>query len=97
MTKAELVDIVAEKVEGATKAQVSAIYDEIFKTIVRAVKEDPKHRFAVKDFGTFKLKERAARVGRNPMAKEGQPKEINIPASTTIGFSAAAAVKEIKS
>lgn len=96
MTKAELVDIVAEKVEGATKAQVSSIYDEIFKTIVRAVKEDPKHRFAVKDFGTFKLKERAARVGRNPMAKEGQPKEINIPASTTIGFTAAAAVKEIK-
>lgn len=97
MTKAELVDIVAENVEGVNKTQVSAVYDEIFKTIIRAVKEDPKKRFAVKDFGTFKLKERAARVGRNPMAKEGQPKEIQIPASTTIGFSAAAAVKEIKS
>lgn len=97
MTKAELVDIVAEKVEGVSKAQVSAIYDEIFRTIVRAVKEDPKHRYTVKDFGTFKHKERAARKGRNPMAKEGQPTEIDIPAQSTIGFTAAAAVKEIKS
>ena len=90
MTKAELIDLVAEQVQGTSKAQVSQIYDAIFDTIIRAIKEDDKHRYLVKDFGTFELKQREARKGRNPAT--GQ--EIDIPASTTVGFRPAAGLKE---
>jgi len=90
MTKAELIDLVAEQVEGVAKTQVSQVYDAIFDTILRAIKEDDKHRFLVKDFGTFELKRREARKGRNPAT--GQ--EIDIAASTTVGFRPAAGLKE---
>ncbi len=90
MTKAELIEIVAEKVDGVSKAQVSAVYDQVFETIVRAVEEDEKHRFLVAGFGTFELKQRDARKGRNPAT--GQ--EIDIPASRSIGFKPANALKD---
>lgn len=90
MTKAELVDMVAEKVEGVSKTEISAVYDAIFETIVRALKEDDKHRFLVKDFGTFELKHREARKGRNPATGA----EIEIAAQTTVGFRAAAGLKD---
>lgn len=89
MTKAELIEIVAEKVEGVSKAQAGAVYEEIFETIVRALKEDEKHRFLVNNFGTFELKHREARKGRNPATGA----EIDIPAQTTVGFRPAASLK----
>ncbi len=90
MTKAELIDIVAEQVEDASKAQVSAIYDAIFATIVRATQEDEKHRFLVGGFGTFEMKHRKASKGRNPATGA----EIDIPASNTMGFRPAQALKD---
>jgi nucleoid DNA-binding protein len=90
MTKAELIDIVADKVEGVTKAQTAAVYDAIFETIARAVKEDDKKAYTVKDFGTFKLKERAERKGINLQTKE----PITIPASVSVGFTASKGLKE---
>jgi nucleoid DNA-binding protein len=90
MTKAELIDIVADQVDGLTKAQVAATYDAIFSTIVRAVKEDGKQSFSVKDFGTFKLKQRQQRSAINLKTKE----PITIPASTTMGFTPSKSLKE---
>lgn len=90
MTKAELVDIVAEKVDGVTKAQVAEVYEAIFDTIVRAVKEDEKHRYLVNGFGTFDLRHREARKGRNPQTGA----EMEIAAQTTMGFRPAAALKD---
>ncbi len=90
MKKAELIDIVSEKVEGVNKTQVGDIYDAIFETIERAVVEDTKHRYVVNGFGTFKLSHNKEKKGRNPATKE----EITIPAYTTIKFSASSAVKE---
>jgi DNA-binding protein HU-beta len=90
MTKAELIDIVAEKSDGLTKAQVSEVYDTIFSTIARAIKEDEKHRFLVNGFGTFELKNREARKGRNPATGL----EIDIPASVTVGFKPAQGLKD---
>ncbi len=90
MTKAELIDIVAEKVEGTTKNQVSEIYDEIFEAIIRALKEDEKHRYLVNGFGTFEMKHREARKGRNPATG----KEMEIPAQNTVNFRPASALKD---
>lgn len=90
MTKAELVDIVAEQVEGVNKTQASEVYDAIFATIGRALRDDSKHRYAVKDFGTFEVKHRKARKGRNPATGA----EIDIPAKTTVAFRPAGALEE---
>ncbi len=90
MTRAELIDIIAEKNPGLTKAQITEVYDAIFETITRALKDDDKHRFLVNGFGTFELKKRAARKGINPATRE----TIDIPASTTVGFKPAPALKE---
>lgn len=89
MTKAELIDIIAEDID-LTKAQIGEVYEKIFETILRAVKEDDKHRFLVKDFGTFELKHRNARKGRNPAT--GQ--EIDIPAKNTLNFRPAKAAED---
>lgn len=44
----------------------------------------------ISDFGTFEIRERAARTGRNPKTGES----IEIPASKAVGFKAAKALKE---
>ncbi len=88
MTKAELIDIIAEKLEGASKAEIGRAYDAIFDTIGRALEVDGK--FAISGFGSFEVKERAARKGRNPQTGA----EIDIPASKAVNFRPASALKE---
>lgn len=87
MTKAELVAIVADKVEGVTKAQAAELYDAIFDTIGKALEVDKK--YSVSGFGTFKAKDRPARTGRNPKTGES----IQIAASTSVGFAAGSELK----
>ncbi len=87
MTKQELVDSVAEQAE-LSKAQVKAIIDTTFEAIVGAIKEDK--RFAMPGFGTFTVRERKAKTGRNPKTGES----IKIKASKTIAFKPAPTVKD---
>lgn len=89
MTKAELIDRIAGNVEGVTKAQVVAVYDQVFEGIVEALKSDAKHKFTVQGFGTFDVRSREARKGRNPATGES----IDIAASTSVGFKASDALK----
>jgi len=88
MTKAELIDIIAEQHPEVGKAKVGEIYGAVFATIARALEVDG--RYAVGDFGTFDVKQRAARKGRNPKTGE----EIDIAASKAVGFKPASALKE---
>ena len=88
MTKAELIDIVAENNEGVSKAQIGKIYDSVFETIVRALEVDGK--YAVGGFGSFEVKQQAAREGRNPSTKE----VIQIPARKAVKFKPATSLKE---
>ncbi len=87
MTKAELVDIVSESLEGVSKADINRVHDAIFQTIGKALAVDG--RFAIPGFGTFEVRSRAARKGRNPKTGE----EIDIAASKTVGFKPASALK----
>ncbi len=87
MTKAELIDIIGESLQGVSKADINRVHDAVFETIGKALEVDG--RFAVPGFGTFEVKSRAARKGRNPKTGE----EIDIPASKTVGFKPAAALK----
>ena len=90
MTKAELIDIVAEKNEDLSKTQIAEVYEGIFDAIELALREDEKHRYQVKDFGTFEMKHRKARKGRNPATGA----EIDIPAKNTVNFRPAGALEE---
>lgn len=82
MTKAELIDNVAKSLKGQdiSKKAVGDIVDSAIDEIKKAVKKDK--RFSYPDFGTFTIRKRAARKGRNPKTGE----EIKIGASKSVGF-----------
>ncbi len=71
MVKADLISKVAEV--GITKKQAGEVVDALFGAIKEALAEGDK--VSLIGFGTFSVKERAAREGRNPRTG----KKINIP------------------
>ncbi len=78
MTKAELVHVVAGK--GLTKKASAELVDALFDTIGKAIKKEK--RFSYPGFGTWTVRERKPRMGRNPQTGEA----IKIKASKTVGF-----------
>ena len=90
MTKAELINAVAQKTELSKKDSekaVVAVIDAISETLAAGEK------VALVGFGTFEVKERAAREGINPRTKE----KIEIPASKLPVVKAGKALKEVVS
>ena len=87
MTKAELIDAVANS-SKITKLAAGDAVDATFDSIAKAIKKSK--RFQVPGFGTFTVRSRKARKGRNPQT--GAP--INIRASRTVGFKAAPVLKK---
>ncbi|HBY89234.1 MULTISPECIES: HU family DNA-binding protein [Ruoffia] len=85
--KAQLVEKVAEKT-NLTKKDVTAAVEALFETIEETLASGDKVQ--VIGFGTFEVRDRAARKGRNPQTGE----EIQIPASKVPGFKAGKALKE---
>jgi DNA-binding protein HU-beta len=88
MTKGELIDAVHASLGEHTKKEVGEIVAAVFAEVANAVKAHK--RFAYPGFGTFTVKTRAERRGRNPRTK----KEITIPASSSVSFKAAPALKD---
>ena len=92
MTKAELIENVhGRATEGGnslTKKQTGELVDIVFTVLGDAIRGD--NRFTYPGFGTFTVKERKAREGRNP--RTGDP--IQIPASKTVSFKPAPKFKE---
>jgi DNA-binding protein HU-beta len=87
MTKAELIDVVSERTEGLTKKAVAEVVENLFGAISKAVKKDGKLTYP--GFGTWTIRTRKARNGRNPQTGE----LIKIKASKTVGFRPAPALK----
>lgn len=89
MTKAELIDKLYEKHNGeVTKRLVGELVDDLFSAMATTIKKEK--RFAYPGFGTWSLRQRKARKGRNPSTGE----VIKIKASKTVGFRPAKALKE---
>ncbi|MBH1988948.1 MAG: HU family DNA-binding protein [Myxococcaceae bacterium] len=88
MTKTELVDHVCKNNSGLTKKAGAEIIDAVFEAVQESIKKDEK--FAYPGFGTFVVRSRKARTGRDPRTG----KEIKIKASKTVGFKPARAFKE---
>lgn len=87
MTKQELVDAVAENA-GLTKANAAAAVDAVFEAITAALADGDQ--VSMVGFGTFKVRERAARKGRNPQTNQ----EIEIAASKVPAFTAGKKLKD---
>jgi DNA-binding protein HU-beta len=88
MNKAELVAAVAEKTALSKKDSEKAV-NAAFEAITAALVGGEKVQLV--GFGAFEVKERNARVGRNPKTKE----EIQIPASRVPVFKAGKALKDV--
>lgn len=86
MTKADLINAVAKAVKLSKRAAEDAV-DSTFETLTRAIKREK--RFQVPGFGTFTVRSRKARKGRNPQTGA----EITIKASRTVGFKPAPNLK----
>ena len=87
MNKAELINAVAASAE-VSKKDAEAVITATLDTITAALKEGEKVQLV--GFGSFELKPRAARIGRNPKTKES----IEIPASVVPVFKAGKALKD---
>ena len=87
MNKAELINAVAEKAALSKKDSEAAV-NAALEAIAGALTEGEKVQLV--GFGSFEVKKRAARIGRNPKTKES----IEIPASVVPVFKAGKALKD---
>ena len=88
MNKAELIAKIAEESKLTKKAAETAL-DAFVTSVEGALKKGEKVQLV--GFGSFEVRKRAARKGRNPQTKA----EIKIPASKAPVFKAGKALKEL--
>ncbi len=88
MNKSELVAMIAEKAELSKKDAEKAL-----NAFVESVQETVKagDKISLVGFGTFELRERAAREGKNPQTGE----KISIPATKVPAFKVGKAFKDL--
>ncbi|MEQ8428129.1 MAG: HU family DNA-binding protein [Gammaproteobacteria bacterium] len=87
MNKAELIDEIADSAD-LSKAAAGRALDSAIDTITKALKKGDT--VTLVGFGTFSVRKRNARTGRNPRTGE----EIKIKASKVPGFKAGKALKD---
>ncbi|HEX5515025.1 MAG TPA: HU family DNA-binding protein [Gammaproteobacteria bacterium] len=87
MNKSELIEAVAQSAD-ISKAAAARAVDGMVQAITQALKEGDQ--VTLVGFGTFVVRERAARSGRNPRTGE----TIDIKASKVPGFKAGKALKD---
>ena len=92
MTKSELINAVharaADNGIDLTKKATGELLDIVFEVVAASINDE--QRFSYPGFGTFTVKHRKAREGRNP--RTGKP--IKIPASYTVAFKPAPTLKD---
>ena len=87
MNKSELIDAVAASAD-IPKAQAGRALDAVLESVTGSLAKG--EQVVLVGFGTFSVKDRAARTGRNPQT--GDP--IDIPAATIPSFKAGKALKD---
>ena len=87
MTKVELINAIADKA-GLTKKDADKALAAVVDTVTEALKKGDKVQLV--GFGTFEVRARGERTGRNPRTKE----TITIPASKAPAFKAGKALKD---
>jgi DNA-binding protein HU-beta len=87
MNKGDLIELIADDA-GLSKADATRAVDAIITAITKALKGGKQ--VSLVGFGTFAVKKRAARMGRNPRTGES----IQIAASKVPGFKAGKGLKD---
>ena len=87
MTKADLVENIYEKV-GISKTESSDIVESIFSILKETLEQGEKVK--ISGFGTFTVKQKNARKGRNPQTGEG----ITISARKVLTFKPSQVLKK---
>ena len=87
MNKTELIAVAAESA-GLTKKDTERVVNACLDAITAALCKGDKVQ--ISGFGTFEVKDREARIGRNPHTKEA----IEIPATRVPSFKASQALKD---
>ena len=80
MTKADIIEAVYEKVGGCSKKEAAEIVETVFNTIKETLESGEKIK--ISGFGNFVVREKKARIGRNPQTGE----EITISARRVLTF-----------
>lgn len=88
MTKAELVDEVAQAVQ-LTKKQAEQIVNIVFDSIVQSLRSGEK--IELRGFGSFRLRSRKSRTGRNPKTGE----KVDVPSKKIPYFKPGKELKEL--
>ena len=89
MTKSGLIEEVAKRTPHISKKDTEVVVNTIFDSMTQALKEG--ERIEIRGFGSFQVKVREAREGRNP--KTGEP--VQISAKRTPFFKVGKELKEM--
>ena len=88
MTKADLVEEVS-RVKELTRKDSEVIVDTLFESVIKALKQGDK--LEVRGFGSFRVRQRNARVGRNPKTGE----KVEVPAKRVPYFKPSKELKDL--
>jgi integration host factor subunit beta len=88
MTKADLVEEVS-RVTELTRKDSEVIVDTLFESVITALKGGDK--LEVRGFGSFRVRQRNARVGRNPKTGE----KVEVPAKRVPYFKPSKELKDL--
>ena len=80
MTKSQLIERIAQRAPHAPRRDIEAIVNAVFETMIKALKRE--QRIEIRGFGSFAVKVRGPREGRNP--KTGQ--KVAVPRRRTPFF-----------
>ncbi|MFQ5513128.1 MAG: integration host factor subunit beta [Myxococcota bacterium] len=88
MTKSDLIERVATRLPHISKKDTEIVVNTIFDSMTEALRRSD--RIEIRGFGSFQVKVREAREGRNPKTGE----EVRIPAKRTPFFKVGKELKE---
>ena len=88
MTKADLIDEVSRAVELGRKDS-EVVVETILDSIVKALRSDDK--IEIRGFGSFRTRQRNARIGRNPKTGE----QVQVPAKKVPYFKPSKELKDL--
>jgi integration host factor subunit beta len=88
MTKAELIDKIAEKKTGLTRKQVELVVNTVLDGIKDALSREDK--VEIRGFGSFRIRHRRAKEGRNPKTGE----TVSVPPKKVPFFKAGKEMRE---
>ncbi len=88
MTKADIIDYVFANTKGVAKKEIARLVDLIFENLKQALADG--ERVKIVGFGTFTVRSKGARPGRNPKTRE----PITIAPRRVVSFKASQVLKE---